>query len=279
MKMAETTLEIQTEGRVVDKPGVCHIIKEVIGFVLYMHQQIHHTLQQLEVEFASLKLEQQRMVAASAERETQFKPSSQRKMIGQSRELKRGIKKLEKLMTSISNLLSAVQTMVHEIPEVQVVLLALGASSTRPQHLYEICFSDKGLVPKGVENCAPRKIARADVLSKKIIRELVSNGAGCAGSYLGPTKMFLLFKAPASISPSQDFLPKRDYTYSKKVQPFRVTITSCHENGENERSIQFYKEDTLMDTDPQNVNPHLDDMIWFQCKHTVKGLANQGQQC
>lgn len=47
-----------------------------------------------------------------------------------------------------------------------------------------------------------------------------------------------------------------------QVQPFRVTITSCHENGENERSNQFYKEDTLMDTDPQNVNPHLDDMIW-----------------
>lgn len=219
------------------------------------------------------------MVAASTERETQLKPSSQRKMIGQSREIKRGIKKLEKLMTSISNLLSAMQTMVHEIPEVQLVLLALGASSTRPQHLYEICFSYKGLVLKDVENCPPRKIGRADVLSKKIIRELVSNGAGCGGPYSGPTKLFLLFKAPARMGPSQDFLPKRDYTYSKKVQPFRLTITSCHENGENERSNQFYKEGTLMDTDPQNVNPHLDDMIWFQCKHTVKGLANQCQQC
>lgn len=112
--MAETTVEIQMEGKAVDKPGICHIIKEVIGFVLYMHQQIPHTLQQLEVEFASLKLEQQRMVAASTERETQLKPSSQRKMIGQSREIKRGIKKLEKLMTSISNLLSAMQTMVQK---------------------------------------------------------------------------------------------------------------------------------------------------------------------
>ncbi|KAH9320902.1 hypothetical protein KI387_015541, partial [Taxus chinensis] len=219
------------------------------------------TLQQLETEFKNLKLEQERIVCESTETETQFKMASQRKLIGKLRETKRGIKKSEKLITTISNLLLAVQTMVYKVPEVQIVLLALGASPTRPQHVYEIHFANKGSVPLGVQKPSAGKKARADVLSKKIIRALISNGAGCAGSYSGPTKLFLLIKAPASISLPEAFLPKRDFTYSRKVNPFRVHITSCYGNEEDDRSNQFYQADMTIDMDSQNANPHSNDII------------------
>lgn len=35
--------------------------------------------------------------------------------------------------------------------------------------------------------------------------------------FLGPTKLFLLVKAPVSFSQPMHFLPKRDYKYNKKV--------------------------------------------------------------
>eukprot|EP01018_Ginkgo_biloba_P005567 Gb_12703 [translate_table: standard] len=240
----------------------------------------YSTLQQLEREFDSLKLEYERMVGEPTETETQFKPSSWRKSTGKLREIKRGIKKLEKLITSISNLLSAVQTMVNEAPEVQVVLLALGSSSMRPQHVYEIYFTCNESVPEDAGNCPyVGKKVKADVVSKKIIRALVSNGAGSAGSYSGPTKLFLLIQAPASICLPQDFLPKRGYGYSHKVEPLKVYVKSGNGNGEEERSNKFYQTGMPMDVDPQNVNPRLGDIIWFQCKYTVKGLTCQDEQC
>ncbi|XP_057842798.2 uncharacterized protein LOC131052196 isoform X2 [Cryptomeria japonica] len=231
------------------------------------------------MEFTNLKLEKERNACKSTDTDTQFKVASQMKLIGKLRETNRGIKKLEKLITTVSNLLMAVQTMVCEVPEIQVVLLALGASPTHPRHVYEIHFTNKESIPMGVQKPSTEKKARADILSRKIIRELISNGAGCAGGYSGPAKLFLLVKAPASIKLPEAFLPKRDYTYSKKVKPFRVHITSCDGNEEHERSNQFYQVDTTINMDPQNVNPQSNDFIWFHCKHAVQGFACQVEHC
>eukprot|EP01018_Ginkgo_biloba_P005569 Gb_12701 [translate_table: standard] len=42
-RMAKASIEVETRGGMVDKSGICYIIKEFIGFVLYMHQQIPHS--------------------------------------------------------------------------------------------------------------------------------------------------------------------------------------------------------------------------------------------
>lgn len=60
------------------------------------------------------------------------------------------------------------------------------------------------------------KSRAAEALSRKAIRALISNGAGSA-SYPGPSKLFLLVKAPSSFNQPLHFLPKRDFRYSNKV--------------------------------------------------------------
>ena len=124
--------------------------------------------------------------------------------------MKQGIKRLEKLMNSISSLLSAIQNMLTETPNIQRVVLVLGGSLVRPQHVYEILFPHGRFVSASANDCSKKKAAVA--LSKKVlllpcisiiciqfikvhfynligylsqaIRALISNGAG-ARSYAG----------------------------------------------------------------------------------------------
>lgn len=123
--------------------------------------------------------------------------------------MKQGIRRLEKLMNAISSLLSALQDTLTEIPNIQRVVLVLGASLLRPQHVYEIFFTHGRFVSASANDCSKSKAAEA--LSRKVlplpphyfyylhriyqitysigylsqaIRALISNGAG-ASSYAG----------------------------------------------------------------------------------------------
>lgn len=60
---------------------------------------------------------------------------------GRKREVKRGIKRLEKMMKTVSSIRTALQLVICVIPNVQQVMLVLGPSPMRPQHVYEVCFA------------------------------------------------------------------------------------------------------------------------------------------
>ncbi|RWR76666.1 1, putative isoform 1 [Cinnamomum micranthum f. kanehirae] len=259
-------MEIETGAENLDGSTVFHLIKEILGFVLYMHHQIPSVLQHLETEFDALKEECKNLESTVTEAE--LNATSRRKHNGRVREVKQGIKRLEKLMNAISSLLSALQNMLTEIPNIQRVVLVLGGSLVRPQHVYEIFFPHGRFVSASANECSKNKAAEA--LSKKAIRALISNGAG-ARSYAGPAKLFLLVKAPSTSNLSDHFLPKRDFKYSKKIVPFRLHI--------NCRIHDQYMDESHPTSEASNLINLLDDsstdMIWFQCKHSIKGLASK----
>ncbi|XP_058083492.1 uncharacterized protein LOC131231338 [Magnolia sinica] len=257
--------EVETVAEGLERSAVFHLVKEIVGFVLYMHHQIPAILQQLENEFDMLKKESKNL--DSVQTQTGLNATSRRRHNGRIREVKQGIKRMEKLMNSISTLLSALQLMLDETPNIEGVILVLGGSLIRPQYVYEMFFSRGRVASESEKYCTKSRAAEA--LSRKAIRALVSNGAG-AGSYAGPAKLFLLVKAPATLNLSQHFLPKRDFRYSKKIVPFRLHI-KCR--------TQYQYMDESHHTSQSNSISILDsasnDMIWFQCRHTIKGLASK----
>lgn len=52
-----------------------------------------------------------------------------------------GIRRLDKLMSTISSLRTALQLMITEYPVIQRVILILGPSPLRPLNVYELNFS------------------------------------------------------------------------------------------------------------------------------------------
>lgn len=77
------------------------------------------------------------MVSQGAE----MKASLRRKHVWRKRELKQGIRRLEKLMTTVANFKIALQLLITEAPHIQRLALVLGPSPLRPLHLYELCLS------------------------------------------------------------------------------------------------------------------------------------------
>ncbi|PIA30802.1 hypothetical protein AQUCO_05400121v1 [Aquilegia coerulea] len=221
--------EIETTAETLDEAVIFHVIKEIVGFVLYMHQQIPSLLQDLNQEFDELQTGRKDLELVLTQ--TEVKASSRRKHIGRMREVKQGIKRLEKLMSSVSVLQTAIQLMLHEIHSIQGVMLVLGSSPVRPQHVYEMLFSHGRVVSDHGKENTKSKVAEA--LSRKAIRALISSGAGSV-SYAGPTKLFIMVKAPATLNLPLHFLPKRDFRYSKKIVPFKLRIkckTRYHDMG------------------------------------------------
>lgn len=180
-------------------------------------------------------------------------------------------------MGCVSNLKTALQLMITEIPNVERISLVLGPSPLRPLHVYELSFSH-GRVVSGDFNRS--KVAEA--LSRKVV---INSGSGicifwnvksliscyfysssicfdrqfvqwyrwvldqihmlvtessitsfcskvvdiiiCCGFVhdfwliirsLGPTKLFLLVKAPSYLNLPLHFLPKREFRQNKKVK-------------------------------------------------------------
>ncbi|KAM0948571.1 putative mad1/Cdc20-bound-Mad2 binding protein [Dioscorea sansibarensis] len=176
--------EIETSAEVLGREEIAHIVKEILGFVLYMHRQIPSVLQNLEKEFDALKEEhkgleeEEEMVVGSEESRGAWR----RKQNWRKREVKRGIKRLEKLMNSVSSLIAGFREAIDRVPAIQSVALLLGGSLLRPHCVYELALSSRGFDSCGASACSKSKLARA--LSRKAIRALISNGAG-SSSYLG----------------------------------------------------------------------------------------------
>ncbi|XP_052184837.1 uncharacterized protein LOC127796632 isoform X2 [Diospyros lotus] len=250
--------KIEVPSGSLDSSVMFYVVAEILGFVLHMHQQIPSTMQDISLEFESLKTEYKELMACA---QTEVRPSLRRKNAGRKREVKQGIKRLEKLMETMFSLHTALQLMISEIPDIQQVMVVLGASPVHPLHVFEVCFSRGKAVSTDVGDFT--KSRAAEGLSRKVVRTLISKGAG-SDSYPGPTKLFLLVKAPSSLNMPLHFLPKRGFRYSKKIVPFRLLLKCKTQyqdmNGQTADSI------SLRDGSSN-------DLIWFQCRHVVKGLA------
>ncbi|CAH8283626.1 unnamed protein product [Eruca vesicaria subsp. sativa] len=234
--------------------GVFHIVNDIIGFVLYMYQQIPSVLQDMSLDFDGLQTEFTDLEAHLTQPDV--KPLVRRKLMSRKREVKLEIKKLQKLMTTISSLRSALQLLIREAPHIHRVVLILGASPLRPHKAYELLFTHGGNVLSFEGDFSKSKATEA--LSKKTIRSLISTGAGST-SCPGPMRLFILVQAPPSLNLPQHFLPKRDFRYNRKFVPLKLRF-KC-KTQDNETSSPF--------------NSGTNDPIWFQCRHVIKGLAFQ----
>ncbi|CAN6482016.1 unnamed protein product [Victoria cruziana] len=251
--------EIVVPSDRLEKRAVFNLLEEVIGFLLYVHHQIPSVLQHMEVEFEKLQTECESLDSVSMKRET--RTSLNRKHYGKLREVKRGIRRREKLINSVNSLLSALQLWLDEIPEIHEVICILGASPLRPLHVYKLCFSHGKLASEG-------GISSESALFTAIqaIRALVAVGAGGI-SYSGPMKFFVLVKAPVSVSMPLQFLPRRDFKYSKKILPFILNIKL----GTRNQSMDSLEQPSEI-AFPADVSYDQKEIIWFQCKHAVKGV-------
>ncbi|PUZ56799.1 hypothetical protein GQ55_5G365500 [Panicum hallii var. hallii] len=257
-------VEVQAAAAALRRSEVFHVVKELVGFVLYMHHQIPSVLQSLENEFASLKEEMTEMTLQPAE----LKPSDQIKYNTRKREVRCRIKKHEKLMNGISTLLCALQQALDEVSSIEGVVLILGGSLVRPLFVYDITISHGTFDSGSAKDQALTKLAQS--VSRKAIRALVSCGAGSL-SYTGPSKLFLLVRCPSTLNLPLDFLPKRDFRYSKKVVPLQMHIkcskAGCQWNNQHHMPIANAPCSTS-ESSPS-------DAIWFQCKHTIRGLPGK----
>ncbi|PON55295.1 nonstructural protein [Parasponia andersonii] len=254
--------EIETTADSLDGSIIFHAINDVSGFVLYMHQQIPSVLQDMSFEFETLCAKYNELETEIAQ--IQGNASLRRKHASEMREVKHGIRRFQKLMRSISEFQTALKLMISEVPNIEGAILVLGASPIRPQHVYEFSFSNGKSASLGAPDFAKSRAAEA--LSKKAIRALISKGAG-SGTYPGISKLFLLVKAPSSLNLPLHFLPKRDFRYSKKIVPFRVRF-KCR--------TQVSKEMNAIDLEPHTcglTESTPTELIWFQCRHVIKGLA------
>ncbi|XP_030552792.1 uncharacterized protein LOC115756941 isoform X2 [Rhodamnia argentea] len=257
--------EIETRSDSIDVSLIFHLVNDVLGFVLYMHQQIPSILQDMSLEFDSMRSEYKEMEAELAQGE--MRASFRRKHKGRMRELKRGFRSSEKLMNAISSLQDALRLVVSENPHIREILLVLGGSPLRPQYVYRLCFLHGETVSRDASDFTKSRVA--EVLSRKAVRALTSRGAG-SGGYPGPTKLFLLVKAPTSFNQPLYFLPKRDFRYNKKIVPFCLRI-KCKSQQQEKTEIN---QDPQTGMSVSSEDCGSDDLIWFQCRHVIKGLAS-----
>ncbi|KAL3603638.1 hypothetical protein D5086_004497 [Populus alba] len=90
---------------------------------------------------------------------------------------------------TVGGLESVLQLIISEVFCFEEVILVLGANPIWPPHVYELCFLRGNVVAGDGGGSTKSKAARA----------LILKGAG-SSSYPGPTKLFLLVKAPASFN-------------------------------------------------------------------------------
>lgn len=83
------------------------------------------------------------------------------------RDVKRGIRRLNKFMNTVCNLQNALKLVIGEFPRIQGVTLVLGASPIRPRHVYELCFSHGKAVARGGVDFT--KSRAAEGLSRKVL--------------------------------------------------------------------------------------------------------------
>jgi hypothetical protein len=80
------------------------------------------------------------------------------------RGVKRGIRRLEKLVNTVGGLESVLQLIISEVFCFEVAILVLGASPIQPRHVYESCFlrvvagDDGGFTKSKVAEGLSRKV-------------------------------------------------------------------------------------------------------------------------
>lgn len=265
--------QIETTAESLSRSDIFYVVKEVLGFILYMHQQIPSVLQHLEHEFDSLEEDYKQLeLSHSTQAESGKKKFSfHRKNNMRKNEVKSSIKRLEKFMNSISALFSALQEAIDASPKFQGVTFLLGGSLVRPQYVYEMLFSHFRVSSDRVNVNIKSKIA--EVLSRKAVRRLISSGAG-SSSFSGPTRLFLLIKCSCTFNSPLHFLPKRDFNFTKKVQPIKLHFNS--KSGDQAMNNLHYN--PMENNSNSSADIDLNDMIWYQCRHTLKGLAQKSQE-
>ncbi|KAL0697252.1 hypothetical protein Bca4012_053374 [Brassica carinata] len=246
-------VDIVTTASSLGGSGVFHIINDILGFVLYMHQQIPSVLQDMSLDFDGLQTEFTDLAHLT---QPDVKPLFRRKLLSRKREVKLEIKKLQKLMTTISTLRSSLQLLIREAPHIHRVVLILGGSPLRPQKAYELFFTHCDNVFNFEGDFSKCKATEA--LSKKTIRALISTGAGST-SCPGPMRLFILVQAPPSLNLPQHFLPKRDFRYNRKFVPLKLRFKCKTQDNQTDSPY----------------NSGTNDLIWFQCRHVIKGLTFQ----
>uniref|UniRef100_A0A3N7ELX0 Uncharacterized protein n=1 Tax=Populus trichocarpa TaxID=3694 RepID=A0A3N7ELX0_POPTR len=92
------------------------------------------------------------------------------------RGVKRGIRRLEKLVNTVGGLESVLQLIISEVFCFEVVILVLGASPLQPRHVYESCFL-RGNVVAGDDGIFTKSKV-VEGLSRKVARALISKVAG-----------------------------------------------------------------------------------------------------
>ncbi|KAL9236024.1 hypothetical protein vseg_010737 [Gypsophila vaccaria] len=256
------TIEVTSDT--IDASLVFHVVFDVLAFLLYMHQQIPSVLQDMTLQYDYLRTERNELEIVLMQND--HNASSRRKNLGRKRDIKLEIRRLEKIMNMISGLRTAFQLFLCEVPVVENIILVFGASPRRPQQVYEICFSS------GSKDFAlSEEITRTrmiEVSSRKVIRALISKGVGSV-SYTGPSKLFLLVKAPTSFNMPAHFLPKRDFQLHKKRVPCRLNLKSKNFHQEINTSCSVSDAVTGFHQQ-QNLS---NDLLWFQCRHVIKGIA------
>ncbi|XP_057800843.1 uncharacterized protein LOC131016220 [Salvia miltiorrhiza] len=259
-EMEYTNIDAASDA--LDCSTIFHLASDIVGFILFMHQQIPSLLQDITLEFDELRSEFKELEIELSESEPKA-PLIRRKLAARKREVKMGIRRLEKLMGCISNLKAALQLLIAEVPNVDKISLVLGPSPLRPLHIYELSFSNGRPF---LEDFSRSKTA--ETLSRKAIRMMISKGVG-SDSYAGPTKLFLLVKAPSYLNLPLHFLPKREFRPNRKSKPFRLRFRCRTHNLE----MNPRRNDCASSVEVQH-SPS-PDLIWFQCRHTIKGLASR----
>ncbi|KAL5561662.1 hypothetical protein UlMin_031409 [Ulmus minor] len=262
---SSSEIEIRTAGNSLDGSVIFHTINDIAAFVLFMHQQIPHILQDISVRFDELRTEHDEL--ALGLKQTIEKASERRKQVSQMREVKQGIRRFEKLMRSVSDFRNALELIINEVPNIPEATLVLGSTPIRPQQVYEMSFSHGNCLPIGAQDFTKSK--RAQTLSKQAILGLINAQAGSV-SYPGACKLFLLVKAPSSLNLPLHFLPKRDFRYNKKIVPYRVRFKCrMHDHRETDAfDLASHTDDSI-----GLVQSTSNDMVWFQCRHVIKGIA------
>ncbi|XP_042007083.1 uncharacterized protein LOC121755766, partial [Salvia splendens] len=251
---------IDAAADAIDCSTIFHLVTDIVGFILFMHQQIPSLIQDITLEFDGLRSEFKELEIELAESEPKA-PLIRRKLAARKREVKLGIRRLEKLMGCISNLKAALQLLVAEVPNVDKISLVLGPSPLRPLHIFELNFSNGRPFLEGFS-----RSKTAETLSRKVIRMMISKGVG-SDSYPGPTKLFLLVKAPSYLNLPLHFLPKREFQPNRKTKPFRLRFRCRTQNPEMNPQHNDFASSVELQHSPST------DLIWFQCRHTIKGLA------
>ncbi|KAF2314885.1 hypothetical protein GH714_037056 [Hevea brasiliensis] len=82
-------IEIETNAETMDNSVIFHVIKDVMGFILYMHQQIPSVFQDIGLEFDALKDEYHELEMDLAQAESNA--SVRRKHMGKIREAIRAL--------------------------------------------------------------------------------------------------------------------------------------------------------------------------------------------